>query len=498
MLFCVIINVLRFTTVHNMFPNLDESDAKICEEIAMKPDIEPLNKTDTAIFRFLLLNSVIFILFGLFVCGSPRGALDGLWEIYTTREILITDYIKVGGLDGAFLNSGLAMLLAILLIKLSGAEFNGKSIGCCFIVAGFALFGKNIPNMSSIIFGTYLYSCYKNEKFKDHIYTALFATCLAPIITHIALTANADTLLARIILAGLVGVFIGFVMTPVARLTAQLHIGMLIFNVGFAAGIVATVIVAVLRSLGWEFHSVLVWSTGNDLLLGSLISALFLLMIAVGFVLNGCSFKGLGALTCHSGQSPCDYVILEGFPLTLMNMGILGFMSMGYVLAVGGPLNGPTIGGILTVVGFGAFGMNYYNIIWGVLGIVLVSCVSTWQLNEPSILLAVLFCPCISPIAGKHGPFWGIVSGMFHVCVVRETASNFGWLNLYNNGFAAGFVCIFLLPVIETIEGRRNVRIEDEENGPHARSTDHSDRIRPFFGKKVDKDDKQEYNSFEI
>ena len=63
-----------------------------------------------------------------------------------------------------------------------------------------------------------------------------------------------------------------------------------------------------------------------------------------------------------------------------------------------------------------------------------------------AILLAVLFCPCISPIAGKHGPFWGIISGMLHVCVVCGTAVNFGWLNLYNNGFAAGLETSFIFP----------------------------------------------------
>ena len=440
----------------------------VFEENKMKLNIRPLEKPDRAIFRILLANALIFILFGLFACGSPGDAAAGLWKIYTTAEILITDYLEIGGLGGGFLNCGLSMLFSVLLIKFSGADFNGKAIGCCFIVAGFALFGKNVPTMATIILGVYFYSRFKNEPFKNHIYTALFATCLGPIITHVALNVSVDMLFVRLALAVLMGLFIGFVLPPVAALTSNLHIGMLIFNVGFAAGIIGTVIVAVLKSIGWQFASVLFWSSGNDMLLGTLISALFIGMIITGFVLNGYSFKGLGALSYHSGQSPCDYVILEGLPLTLMNMGVLGFMAMGYILAVGGPLNGPTIGGILTIVGFGAFGMNYYNVIWGVFGIVLMSCVSTWSLNDPSILLAVLFCPCISPIAGKHGPFWGIISGMLHVCVVCGTAVNFGWLNLYNNGFAAGLVCILLLPIIETVEGRKNIQLEDEENGPLA------------------------------
>jgi hypothetical protein len=49
-------------------------------------------------------------------------------------------------------------------------------------------------------------------------------------------------------------------------------------------------------------------------------------------------------------------------------------METAYVLAVGGELSGPVIGGIFYVVGFGAFGKHVKNV-WPIL-----AGVSPWQL----------------------------------------------------------------------------------------------------------------------
>jgi len=40
-------------------------------------------------------------------------------------------------------------------------------------------------------------------------------------------------------------------------------------------------------------------------------------------------------------------------------MSLIGNVSRSYVLAVGGELNGPIIGGIFTIVGFGGFRKNH-------------------------------------------------------------------------------------------------------------------------------------------
>ena len=74
-----------------------------------------------------------------------------------------------------------------------------------------------------------------------------------------------------------------------------------------------------------------------------------------------------------------------------------------------------------------------------------------WDLTEPAVMLAALFSTGLAPIAGHFGPIWGMIAGAIHASVVLNVGVLHGGLNLYNNGFSAGLVCIVLLPLIQAI-----------------------------------------------
>ena len=69
----------------------------------------------------------------------------------------------------------------------------------------------------------------------------------------------------------------------------------------------------------------------------------------------------------------------------------------------------------------------------------------------PGVLLAALLCTGLAPIAGRFGWIWGVVAGFIHMCVVQHTSGLQGGMNLYNNGFTAGLVCVLLVPIIEAL-----------------------------------------------
>ena len=75
-----------------------------------------------------------------------------------------------------------------------------------------------------------------------------------------------------------------------------------------------------------------------------------------------------------------------------------------------------------------------------------------------ALLLAALFSTGLAPIAGHFGPFWGVAAGALHSSVVLNVGVLYGGLNLYNNGFSAGLVCIVLLPLIQALRREK----EDE------------------------------------
>lgn len=95
-------------------------------------------------------------------------------------------------------------------------------------------------------------------------------------------------------------------------------------------------------------------------------------MIFAGFYYGG---KDVGKsylriLKC-TGIGGTDYLKDEGEGPVLLNMGINGIFAVLCVLAVGGDLNGPTIGGIFTIVGFSATGKHLRNIVPIIIGVVI-------------------------------------------------------------------------------------------------------------------------------
>ena len=155
------------------------------------------------------------------------------------------------------------------------------------------------------------------------------------------------------------------------------------------------------------------------------------------------------------GLSGTDYVKSEGFAPTLFNMGVNGIASTLIVLLVGGDLNGPTIGGIFTIVGFSATGKHLRNILPVMAGVILGSFVKTWNISDPSAMLALLLSTTLAPIAGEFGVVAGVLAGFLHASVALNVGIVYGGMNLYNNGFAGGIIAMFLVPVIQSVRDRR-------------------------------------------
>jgi hypothetical protein len=214
------------------------------------------------------------------------------------------------------------------------------------------------------------------------------------------------------------------------------------------AGIVGSLTVALYKSYGFVPEPVFVWTTGNNLLLGSSFGGLFVAMGLGGWLLDRQAWPKLLFLWRQSGQSPSDFVALVGIGPTLVNMGLTGLIGCAYVLAVGGDLNGPTLGAILTIVGFSAYGKHPKNIAPIMLGVFLGSMLKDWNAHDASPVLAALFGTTLAPIAGRFGWRWGIVAGFVHSSVAQSVGHLHGGLVLYNNGFAAGLVAAILVPVI--------------------------------------------------
>lgn len=404
-------------------------------------------------FQILALVPIYFI-----VAGFLLQPFDEIWRgiitIVQEPDFLITDYIAIGGIGAAFINAGVLTLLSIAIVYFLGMDMSGHTITSSFLMFGFSLFGKNILNIWAIMMGICLYSYYHKTSITRYIYVGFYGTCLSPVITQIMQIGNLPLGL-RLVLSFFVGISIGFVLPPLSTHTHYAHQGYSLYNVGFSCGIIATIIVSLMKSFGIEIKARLIWSTGQNVLFARLLIALFLGMIVFSFFISKQVWTRYLEILKSYGISGTDYVKSEGFAPTLFNMGINGIVSTLLVLIVRGDLNGPTIGGIFTIVGFSATGKHTRNILPIMIGVIIGGYLKNWSITDPSAQLALLLSTTLAPIAGEFGVGAGILAGFLHSSAALNVGIVYGGLNLYNNGFAGGLIATFLVPVLKSIRDRK-------------------------------------------
>ncbi len=383
-----------------------------------------------------------------FLTASPKELWQGIIQIIVSRDALITDYFVLAGMGAAFLNAALVMSICMLLLIRVKIPFTGPTMAVLYINAGYALWGKNILNILPILLGTFLYAKLHHMHFGRYIYMALFGTALAPFVTEMMYMLPFSTGV-NFAIAVLVGVFLGFIISPMSMHTASMHLGYNLFNVGFAAGILAFVIVCLLRSFGLESKSVLIWQEGVSVPLAVGMYLYFLAAVILGLVMCKGKLNSLLHIFKHPGRAVADFVLMDGAGASLINMGLVGIIGLTYILLIGGDLSGPIVGAIWMSFGFAAFGAHVKNYLPVLLGVFVFPFVSQHQVTTPGIQLAAIFAVGLAPIAGQFGVLQGILAGVLHSAIVMCTSDMYGGLNLYNNGFSAGWVAVFMVPVLE-------------------------------------------------
>lgn len=392
---------------------------------------------------------LFFIIFA-FCLDTPSEIFNGLKEIILSPDILITDYMHVGGIGAALVNASLTSFCSLLLLTLIGIKPNGSTIMSLWLMTGFSLLGKNVFNIWPIIIGVYLFSKYQKEPFLNYILVALLGTSLSPIVSHISFGSNSYEPLS-IILGILLGIIVGFILPPIASYSIKVHNGYNLYNIGFASGLLATLLMSIMRGLGINLNSRLLWHTGSNKILFILMFICCIYLIIVGLIYGKNNKRNLSNINKQTGRLISDFYLIFG-ESTYINMGILGILSTLFVILIGGDLNGATICGIFTIIGFGGFGKNIRNTIPIIIGATIAGIFNVNEINSPSLLLSILFSTTLAPISGKFGWKYGILAGMIHVNIVANIGYLHGGLNLYNNGLAGGFVAMILIPLITTFK----------------------------------------------
>ena len=404
---------------------------------------------------------------GLFLAGAlldtPDNIARGLIRIVMTEDPLITDYVRLAGVGAALINSSVVTALSVLILRSSGEPANDFTLVVVGLMAGFSLFGKNPVNTWPIVLGTWLYAKSRKEPFGKYAAVALLSSALGPVISYIIL----DNGWGTPVLGVATGLMIGFVMPSLSAYTYKIQNGMNLYNVGFACGLMAMLLVSLMSSFGAEPEVSYLWATGYNALFGGLLGTMCIAAILAGLFFCRkpvwAAWAGYRRLLQTSGRAPSDYLRMFGAGPVLINIGVNGILGIVYILIVGGELNGPTVGGIFTIMGFSAFGKHAFNIIPVMIGVALGAYGMHYTPDYPALQLAGLFGTTLAPIAGHFGWLPGILAGFIHSALVLQTGGPVAGLNLYNNGFSGGLIAIVLYPTITAIWKRRRPVLRDED-----------------------------------
>lgn len=398
---------------------------------------------------------MFFFLFIGLLSNTPTDNWSGLLTILTSPSNLLTDYFALGGFGSAFINVGILTLLSVLLAYRHKVILNGPLFASILTVTGFSFFGKNLYNSISIILGVYLYAVFVNKPFSQYIMIGLFGSALSPVVSYITFGMRFP-LLIGILLGNLAGIAIGLLLPPLAAQTLVFHRGFTLYNIGFTSGLIAMTFTAVLRLFSYliventlvfnEYHFPLIW----------IIFGFFSLTVGIGFYYNSFRLSGIREIFDSSGKLTTDFIANSGIGATLINMGLVGLMLSSYVLLVGGQLNGPVIGAILSAVGFSAFGCHLKNSFPILVGIFIASLFGTFhEITSTGMLVAAVFGTGLAPISGFYGSFYGVIAGVLHITLVHNVSTLHGGLNLYNSGFSTGFVAGILVPILDNFTAVR-------------------------------------------
>lgn len=409
-------------------------------------------------YRFSLL---LFFLFAIlaFVASPAAEVLPGFWRILCSRSLLVTDYITVGGLGAALLNAAISGSMAVVAMMAAKVSPNGAILMAIWLTTGFSFFGKNVFNVLPIAFGVWLYSRLQREPFINYSLTAILSGTLAPVVSEFAFMGRWHPA-AELAIGITAGIAAGFIMPVITSAATRVHGGYNLYNAGFAGGIIAMFITGICLAAGINIQRPTTYSSGNNLFV-----AVFLYLLSAAWLVFGllqrqpnithrAQYKKVLA---HSGRLVTDYYLLYG-GIAFVNMGLLGILSTTVVLLLGAQLTAAAIAGIFTIIAFGAFGKHPRNILPVMAGAIAMAALNQPNVADSGNICSILFSTGLAPISGQYGWYWGILAGALHMLIAGHIGQIAGGLNLYNNGFAAGFVALILVPIILAFKRGRDIR----------------------------------------
>lgn len=424
-------------------------------------------------------------LFGFFGCFFVLAAffmpdrgnmLPGLVQILTQPCKISTSWFAVGGYAATFLNMGLVTLLCLALLVAYGATATNVTTLAVILTLGFASWGIHVLNMWPSIFGVWLWVVVKKEKMSKYVNAMMFSTGIAPLISELMLRyPNAETVgfnAVGILLAILVGLFIGFMVPDGLVHAPKVHKGFDLYSAAVPVGMLAFFLQATLyKTMGVALPAA---PAADTLKIASAPIANIFCLILFGLCVVAALAMGCQGRDYWKLISGSEYVgslsSAKGNAMLLMNVGVYGLFILAYYNLIGGTFNGVTFGIMFCMLATCNSGSHPGNV-WPIMvGYFVASFVCGFfsglaggafagAINAQTIMVGLCYANGLSPISGKYGWHWGIGAGAAHYILVTSVPNMHGGFCLYNGGFTAALICLLFVPVLENLTKTKQERL---------------------------------------
>lgn len=405
---------------------------------------------------FVLSLCLLAMMLAGFLADGFIQSINGFVVLQTHSSRLINDFTEIAGSGGALLNAAVMGFISMAIIKFSGVSMSGPTLAAVFTITGFSLFGKTPLNTIPLMLGVFLAAKFARRPFRSYILMALYGTALGPMVSYMVSEAGLHSGMGLV--AGLAaGCLAGFILPGISMAMLRMHEGFNLYNIGLSCGFIGLFAASAVASAGRDISISVIWNENPGLELVWITPTLALIFIVAGFAMDGRKVIGnLSKMMKLTGRLPTDFMSDIGPGTALVNAGLLGLAGMVYLSAIGADINGPVIGGLMTVMGFATFGKHPRNC-WPVsFGAILATLIFGKSLTAPGPVLAMLFSTTLAPLAGEFGIFTGALAGFVHLMVVERSAAWHGGIDLYNNGFAGGLTATLFVAIIQWFRSTRN------------------------------------------
>ncbi len=397
----------------------------------------------------LLFLGLITFVYAIFMPDAEQW-FTGYLKILSNQAYLVHDFIEIGGISATFINVALHFFIAYyLLLRNEFTDLYGLQIAGIGIFVGHAFFGSNVLNVLPIIIGVSLYAKWSKHSLKRYTAISLLSCAMAPIISFIMFYKGFHW---QSFLAGaFVGIVIGFISTPLAEEFVKFHKGYTLYNFGFTTGMIAMLVISFFSYFNYEITPVYLLSTHAHIYLVIYSFMIIFIIMGVSFIRWGEILVQYPKLLQASGRTPSDFVSTFGLSTTLFNMSFNTLLFLVFLLNTGFSLNGTLIGGLLSIMGFSAFGKHPKNCISVAVGVLLAGMIKGVGIANQGVLLTMLFSTGLAPMAVYYGAVVGIITGFIHSNLTGIVMNLHLGMSLYNNGFTSAFVAALLVPIADTI-----------------------------------------------